>query len=217
MTPFIAPITLLGIGTLQILTFAYAPPIRAETSIQQDLIRQSGRDFGPLVAAWKRRPNPKQTLKELFSIAQDRKSPDHVRYIALQGFAQLAQGTDDSVDLLSLRQLSEDPSWMVRTGTLKALEIVNPKEATPVALILLKDPALVVRMEALRSIETLKLTGKDIENSLLDAAEDPRNWRANQPLHIPERAALLVLQLRRQTTPKKMELRSLLAQLRARN
>jgi HEAT repeat protein len=183
--------------------------------LRKEVTQHTGKDFGPLLKKWQTTSSHEKTRDALMSLARDPSLPDPSRYIALQGFAHLSASPPSHAPASKIKPLSTDPSWMMRTASLKALEKVSAPEAATLAVTLLKDPALVVRMEALSSIEKLKLSGKEIEHSLLDAAEDPRNWKENQPLVIPERAVNLVMRLRNKNGTPQTELRRAIASLRS--
>jgi hypothetical protein len=114
----------------------------------------------------------------------------------------------------SLERLGKDSSWLVRTGVLKAFEQEDPARAARLAQELLDDSALVVRLEALSTLEKIRPRDLKAQRSLLKAAEDPRNWQGNRPLWIPERAVMLLGKLRNRSENSSAPLRSKIESLK---
>gem|GEM_PF-6530737 len=185
------------------------------SGVRQQIEAIRSRDFSPLLKQWQVSRNPRALTGELLELSRDKKLGDRSRYIAIQGAAALASSAGDRTSLAALGGLARDGSWLVRTGVLKAFETRDRERARDIAHSLLQDPALVVRLEALATLEKIQPRDPTTLLSLLNAAEDPRNWQGENPLWIPERAVALIDKLRPGRAPAgKLPLRNRIAALR---
>jgi HEAT repeat protein len=159
-----------------------AGTVSIESILRKDLraLRDEKRtDFRALVDRWDS-VYGRASAPALRKIALDAKAPDSDRYVAIlahtriQGPADLKSATKDSENLIE-RSLQEK-NWMLRSAGLKSAEILGARAMAPKVLTLLeKDPALVIRTQA---IETLtKLRPEGLADALLKAAMDSRNYR----------------------------------------
>ncbi len=184
-------------------------------SVREELLAHQGTSFERLIKKWEANSEREELSNQLITLSKDSSLGDASRYIALQGAARLIGKPGKPVQMNQFEGLARDPSWMIRSGALKALEVTDTERASRVAAVLLGDPAFVVRLEAMSSLEKLRPTGSQIELSLLNAAEDPRNWRNSQPLQIPTRAIHLLALLRKRPLSGSQNLKQEIASLRA--
>jgi hypothetical protein len=183
--------------------------------IRQQIEATRTSDFSPLIKQWQGSANHQSLTSELLALSRDTTLADRSRYIAIQGTAALASTRGDRSTLAALGNLARDPSWLVRTGVLKAFESRDRDRARDIAQSLLRDPALVVRLEALNTLEKIQPRDPATLMSLVNAAEDPRNWQGEKPLWIPERAVTLAERLSTGRRPAgKLPLRTRISALR---
>jgi HEAT repeat protein len=153
-----------------------------ESVLRQDLraLRDEKRtDFRALVDRWDS-VYGRASAPALRKIALDAKAPDTDRYVAIlahtriQGSADLKSASKDSENLIE-RSLGEK-SWMLRSAGLKSAEILGARTMAPKVLSLLeKDPALVIRTQAIETLAKLRPDG--LADALVKAAMDSRNYR----------------------------------------
>ncbi len=108
--------------------------------------------------------------------------PDSERYIAAIGAAKLGGKSVSK----KLALLLKDPSWMVRNGALRGLTLINDPSQSAAVLPLLKDPALVVRVQAVEATQKLKPTGA--VDALLATLSAKENFRDGKAQWVPLRA-----------------------------
>lgn len=123
-----------------------------------------------------------ESVLPLVEIAKNRAFQERHRYIALMAAAKIG-GTASSKWLSSLLS---DRSWVVRSGTLRALRSTDDVEIASKSLDLLKDKALVVRLEAVDTVAHLKPKGW--EQALLRVMDRPENYVRGRALWVPNRA-----------------------------
>jgi HEAT repeat protein len=142
--------------------------------------------FDALLSSWEKRYGT-PAVPILVGVAQDKTASDSERYVAVMGIAKI--GGKESAHLLT--SFLKDKSWMVRDGTLRALSALNQSQTAPAILPLVNDAALVVRLEAIRSVEKLRPEGS--ARALLAAIIDPINYHRGKAQWVPQKA-LEVLQ-----------------------
>jgi len=152
-----------------------------ESTIRAQLKRRVSTRFETLLNRWKRDYGTK-AVSPLSKIAQDRKVSDASRYIAMMGATRL--GGQGSTSLLY--RLLKDKSWMIRSGSLKALRTVNPKTGSEKLLPLLKDKALVVRREAV--IAVAHLNPKGSINAVMETLFHSANYHGGRAQWVPLQA-----------------------------
>lgn len=150
--------------------------------IRSDLAAHQDPSFEPLLKKWSQRFGP-EAIPVLSQIIRDQTQKDEERYIALMGMAKLG-GKAIAPELLPFLK---DPSWMIRSGTLRALAVLGHPKTASAVLPLLKDPALVVRLEAVSAVEALRPKGA--KEALIAVIKDPKNtFGGKQGKWVPERA-----------------------------
>lgn len=122
-----------------------------------------------------------ESVFPLVEIAKNRAFQERHRYIALMAAAKI--GGSESSKLLS--SLLTDRSWVVRSGTLRALRSTSDAEVAVKSMDLLKDKALVVRLEAVDTVAHLKPKGW--EHALLQVIDRPENYVRGRALWVPGR------------------------------
>jgi HEAT repeat protein len=152
------------------------------SQIENDLTEQRhSQDFSELLNQWENQLG-KKAIPPLLSIAQNSEKTDTSRYIAIMGAAKLG---GESI-LPQIAEISEDSSWMVRNAVLQALRMIGNAESGKIALKLSKDPALVVRLEAIQTLGLLQPEGT--KETLLEAILDLSNYHRGKALWVPEAA-----------------------------
>ncbi|MCM2279613.1 MAG: HEAT repeat domain-containing protein [Oligoflexia bacterium] len=172
----------------------WAAPAPAESVLEKDIrTRQKGSAFEPLLKRWGTLYGA-DAVHPLVRMASNRALPDHERYIALMGAAKL--GGPATAPLLE--KFFKDPSWMLRSATLRAYTAFGLAGATRLkaetVLPLLKDPALVVRMEAVEAVARLRPAGA--VEALLSALERRENYHAGRAQWVPQRILQALRQLK---------------------
>jgi hypothetical protein len=164
----------LALALVPALASASVPSRSIESVLRADLkaLRQEKRtDFRALLERWDS-VYGKSSGPALKKIARDSSAPETDRYVALLAHARVAGPETEDLATEALRERS----WMLRSAGLKSIEILDLRSAaSKVVSILEKDPALVIRSQA---IETLvKLRPEGVESALLRAAMDSKNYR----------------------------------------
>jgi hypothetical protein len=149
--------------------------------LKSDLHNRKNSSFDSIAHHWEEQYGT-SAFHPLIKIASDKSNEDPDRYIALMSAAKLG-GTESAPALLSFLK---DRSWMIRSGTLRALSaLLNPNTAEAV-LPLLQDPALVVRVEAVEAVKILK--PKRAAEALLATLEDHNNYHGGKAQWVPQKA-----------------------------
>lgn len=171
--------------------------LSAHASVIQQIEEQKNTDFSSLMKKWED-PAQSPRLGELKLIARDLSHPERTRYIALMGAAQAARASGANAALESLLlSLQSDPSWVIRSAVLRlAADPAHPTsdpKVRAIALKMLKDPALVIRTQAVDAIEALRPPGA--EQALADATIDSRNHHGGKALWVPQKAIQALVRL----------------------
>ena len=168
--------------------------------IVQDIHRRNSASFDGLLSIWEKHYGTR-AVPALLEVAKDRSLVDADRYVAIMGAAKI--GGTGSAPLLT--PLLKDASWMIRNGALRALAALgNPKTAQNV-LPLLSDIALVVRLEAVQTVEKLKPRGASA--ALVAAVRAPENYHGGHAQWVPQRALAALRHLRSQKNLTEFESR----------
>lgn len=149
--------------------------------------------FESLLPSWEKRFGSK-AVEPLIEIASHSQYSDTHRYIALMSATKI--GGPSTVALL--KNLLKDRSWMLRSGALKALCVLNVPETADSILPLVHDPALVVRAEAVEAIPVLKPKGAS--DVLISAIRDHENYHGNKAQWVPQKALLALIRLQAKET-----------------
>jgi HEAT repeat protein len=166
------------------------------TSLKSDLATRNGTSFDHLLVRWERQYGVK-AVEPLLSIAGDSKNPDADRYVALMGAARLGGYSSAPLFVPFLK----DSSWMIRSASLRVLTALENAETAQAVLPLLKDPALVVRLEAVNSALKLKPVG--VVPGLVDSLNDEANYHGGKALWVPQKAIEALVTLRaKEALPK---------------
>ena len=188
----------LSAATLAFSTVALAStqPVRESQvvlirSLRSEIQTRSSNNFDSLLRRWEKLYGT-QAVQPLLSLAQNRALADHERYIALMGAAKLG-GKATGANMVPLLA---DQSWMIRNGALRALTAIRASEASSAALRLLRDPALVVRLEAVDVLAQLKPAGS--EAALLEALQSRANYHGGRAQWVPQRALAALVKLNRE-------------------
>jgi HEAT repeat protein len=159
------------------------------TTLKTDIASRKSVAFDALLKRWESLYGAK-AVDPLLSIAGDSHAPDPDRYVALMGAARLGGFAAAPLFMPFLK----DGSWMIRSAALRILTgLENPQTAYAV-LPLLKDPALVVRLEAVAAVEKLNPVGA--VPALVDTLANPANYHGGKALWVPSRAIDALVSLR---------------------
>jgi hypothetical protein len=126
----------------------------------------------------------------LFSIARDSKLSEQTRYTALMAASRLNLKT--GIPEKELKTFLKDKSWMMRTGALRIFHLLfktknmQPSDFREILFTALKDPALLVRNQAVQMVDDLDV--KLALPLLILALEDPQNYHHGKPLMVPQKA-----------------------------
>lgn len=163
---------------------------RLLSQIQDTQVHSS---FDPLLKNWVSQYGT-DAVSPLLDLASDHKISDPQRYIALMGAVKLG----GLATLPSILPLLKDSSWMIRSAALRAITALYPPSSAQTLnaelkgkveteiLARLHDPALVVRLEAIQSVETLKPHGA--ENALVALLGRSENYHHRIAQWVPQRA-----------------------------
>jgi HEAT repeat protein len=151
------------------------------SSLLSDIRHSKSNSFDPLLSDWELEYGT-QAVPALLLVAKNKSASDSERYVAVMGVAKI--GGKASAPLLSA--FLKDACWMIRNGTLRALTALKHPETAKAVLPLLKDPALVVRLEAIQSVE--KLHPEGTPQALLATIEASENYHHGKAQWVPQRA-----------------------------
>jgi hypothetical protein len=172
---------------------AYPSPTPTEALLIEALLKKEiwsreSSSFELLMQKFETRYGNK-AMVPLLRIASDVRNEDSDRYVALMSAAKLGGAHCAPMFVRFLK----DKSWMIRSGALRTLKAFkNPKTAYAV-LPLLKDPALVVRTEAIEAIEALHPPNAIKE--LVSALHESSNYHAGKAQWVPQKALAALLKL----------------------
>ena len=164
--------------------FAAKPPL--SSVLLQEIRANHTNSFQNLLTHWEVVYGT-DAYPALVQIARDRTHQDTERYIAIMGMAKIG-GTHTAP---SLTPFLQDPAWMVRNATLRALTALKNPDTSSAVLPLLKDPALVIRMEALSAIEILKPAG--FEEACAASLRDLQNYHHGVAQWVPQKSLELLI------------------------
>lgn len=164
-----------------------APSI--EATLRTDIRKRKGAEFGQLLKNWSKRHGAR-AVPPLLKIASDRKLQDADRYVALMAATKLG-GTGITRDLAAFLN---DRSWMLRSAALRALGALGDSAQAEKVLPLLRDPALVVRTEAVETVRRLKPSGG--VDALVEAIESPQNYHRGKAQWVPQKALSALIELK---------------------
>ena len=158
-------------------------------NLRSDIKNRSGASFEGLVRGWES-VYGSTAFGPLVEIASDKTLSDSDRYIALMSAAKLggAQGA------ATIQSFLKDRSWMIRSGALRALAALDSPETADATLPLLRDPALVVRAEAVETVKVLKPKGA--VQALVGALKDEANYQGGMAQWVPQKALRALIDLR---------------------
>ncbi len=149
--------------------------------------REKLTDFKSLISKWERVYGV-SAIPGLKNISKDTKAKDSDRYVAILATTKI-QGAKSAGEAVALL---DDKNWMVRSAALKSIEILGYSPAGPKVLEkLAKDPALVIRLQAIETIIRLRPVG--YEGALVSATTSgqnyrPANYKAGRADWVPQRA-----------------------------
>jgi hypothetical protein len=159
------------------------------TSLKSDLASRSTTVFDHLLVRWERLYGTK-AVEPLLSIAGDSNNADADRYVALMGAARLGGFSSAPLFVPFLK----DSSWMIRSAALRILSALENPQTAQATLPLLKDPALVVRLEAVATVQKLRPVG--VVSGLVEMANDEANYHGGKALWVPQKAIEALVSLR---------------------
>lgn len=176
---FAATSSLLEASPRKAATLASATPSSLELLVQ---IRDASRQptFEPLLRRWEILYGD-AAVTPLLQISAG-SGTDSLRYIALMGAARLGGRTTAP----RISKFLRDPSWMLRSGALRAMTGLRDPATAPTVLPLLHDPSLAVRLEAVTATAQLKPAGA--AQALLRELASEQNYRNGKALWVPGRA-----------------------------
>jgi len=153
-----------------------------------DIEKSKSNSFSLLLKRWSKKYGG-QSVSPLVEIVREKKLDEKKRYIALMGATKI--GGKKVAPLIV--PFLKDSSWMIRSGSLRALAILkNPSTARSV-LPLLEDRSLVVRTEAVHAIESLRPAGA--VDALIEAATHKRNFHGGKSQWLPKKALAALVQI----------------------
>lgn len=156
-------------------------PDRISRELRKGLASHRAVSFAKLLRSWETRFGTR-AVTPLVAIAGDASLEDTDRYVAVMGAAKLG----GKAIAPSLLPLLGDPSWMIRSATLRALSALNHPETGKQVLPLLKDKALLVRSEAVETVARLRPEGS--VDALLGALEYSENYHGGKAQMVPQKA-----------------------------
>lgn len=159
------------------------------TKIQKDLRSHQKRSFRALLTSWEKKYGT-QAINPLMSIASESTQPDRDRYIALMGATKIG----GKALAPRVARFLEDRSWLMRSASLKALRVLKDRRYGKKTLTLLKDPSLIVRNEAVKTIGKLRPRGS--VRALIRTLHDPKNYHKGKAQWVPQRALKTLVYLR---------------------
>lgn len=178
---------------------AATPPSngKIEKQILLQLKQRKGDSFRALLNHWQKRYGS-QAVPPLLRVAKNRSRSDQDRYIALMGAARLG-GKAISPSLLPHLK---DSSWMIRSATLRLMGAFQLKKHSSKVAKLLKDPARVVRTDAVQTLERLR--PKNALELFLGVLRDPSNFHRGRAFLVAKKALVAIVKLQPplQITPK---------------
>jgi len=146
--------------------------------------------FASLIERWSHQYGTK-AIEPLHTLLKDQSLSDQIRYIALMALVR----TSGPSSIPKVESLLSDPSWQIKVGALRALRMIHKAHPEDTKLLLSKSPspyikllsdkALVVRNEAIITIDTLNIPG--LKNALLEALHSPKNYHGGRPLWVPQK------------------------------
>jgi HEAT repeat protein len=148
------------------------------TSLRSDLASRTGTSFDGLLQRWERQYGAR-AVDPLLGIAGDPQLADADRYVALMGAARLGGYASAPLFVAYLK----DSSWMIRSASLRILTALENPQTAQAVLPLLKDPALVVRLEAVTAVQKLRPVG--VVSGLVDCLGDEANYHGGKALWVP--------------------------------
>ncbi len=169
-----------------------------ESHVRGDLAefrKQKRSDFQELIRRWDTVYGT-ASAPFLLKIAKDAKANNSDRYVAILAHTRIL-GPSKASELVLLL---DDRDWMVRSAALKSIEILGYTAAAPKVLEkLASDPALVIRLQAIETLNKLRPTG--LADALLRAAMDgqnyrPANFRTGRADWVPQKALEALRELR---------------------
>jgi HEAT repeat protein len=172
-------------------------PIKAQSpskfatssALLYEMKARKGSSFETVLKSWERKYGS-SAVSPLLGIAADRRNEDTERYMALMGAVKLGgAGTTNAII-----PLLKDRSWMLRVASLRALKALRSPEAGTAALSLLRDPALVIRSEAVDAVTELHPKGS--EDALLATMERAENYHGGKAAWVPQKALAGLIKLR---------------------
>ncbi len=172
---------------------SYAIPLSIEKDLRS-FSKSRDTEFQPLIEQWEKR-HGKKAIPDLFKIARNIKAKDTDRFIAIMAITKIS-GEASAPKILPLLK---DKNWMVRSAALKSIELLDYKPGSHGVIQSLKDPALVIRAQAVTTLETLKPDGA--VEALIAAAYDSKNYRSGNYKKgtadwVPQRALAALRKLR---------------------
>jgi len=117
----------------------------------------------------------KKAFAPLMKIGESKTAEDSHRYFAIQTAAQLGGVEAES----HLKPLLNDSSWMVRSASLNSLMKIRANLDAKEWKKLLKDPALVMRSQAVRAVATAQ--PDQAADWLIELLQDQNNFRNGRP------------------------------------
>lgn len=159
------------------------------TSLKSDLASRNTTVFDHLLVRWERLYGTK-AVEPLLSIAGDSSNADADRYVALMGAARLGGYSAAPLFVPFLK----DSAWMIRSAALRVLAALENPQTAQATLALLKDPALVVRLEAVTTV--LKLRPVGLVSGLVEMAKDENNYHGGKALWVPQKVLDALVSLR---------------------
>jgi len=161
----------------------------SEKTLITKIHKRKSNSFGPTLKFVEKKYGTR-AVKPLLRIANKMNYSDPDRYIALMIAAKIGgKGISRQI-----KNFLKDRSWMMRSGALKALQAVGDSRIASAALPMIDDPALVVRMEAVETIDRLKPIGS--KQALLLTLEDPSNFHKGKAQWLPQKSLRILRKMK---------------------
>lgn len=150
-----------------------------QSHILDDINSLKGNSFQHLIQKWEKKYGTK-SIDRLISITENKKNKDQNRYIAMMAAVKIG----GEAVIPKIEKLATDPSWMVRLGVLKAIRATKKTTSSEILFNALNDPAIVVRNEAVITIDQLNLPNS--ASQLMKTLNTPHNQYPKVPLWLVE-------------------------------
>ncbi len=157
--------------------------------IRRDLKSHQKQSFRTLLNSWQKKYGVK-AVNPLMKLARYKRLPDRDRYIALMSATKIG----GKAMAPRIVRFLKDKSWLMRSGSLRALRVLKDRKYGKATLPLLKDKSLIVRNEAVKTIGRLRPKGT--VRALIRTLHDPKNYHKGKAQWVPQKALQILVKLK---------------------